>query len=204
MKNTTLRMDEIRQSGHRRFSIKNCSYKFRRLHMKKPVPEPTLLKKRLWQRCFLVNFTNWFYKSCKNTFLHNTCGQLLLHVFQGHIWHANMSLHIIQINFKLNKFRYLAKTCSFHVWYPQRLSDKLIWVLKLSFKCSNLNTNKFLSSFLTQMKLWLKTMKWRFWKEKNRLRMIFLFKNEKTSLNSINAFQSDISFLCPLKTLENL
>ena len=52
------------------FYNKSCSYTFLKIHRKKPVPgltPATLLKKRLWHRCFPVNFTkflrNLFYRT---------------------------------------------------------------------------------------------------------------------------------------------
>ena len=53
-----------------RCSVKRCSYKFRKIHRKTPVPQSeentsdrprpaTLLKKRLWHKCFLVNFVKF-------------------------------------------------------------------------------------------------------------------------------------------------
>ena len=46
----------------RRCSLKTCSYKFRKIHRKKSLPEPepaTLLKKKLWHRYFPVNFAKF-------------------------------------------------------------------------------------------------------------------------------------------------
>ena len=64
--------------------IKKCSLKFRKIHRKAPVPEPhlclrpsILLKKRLWHRCFHVNFA----KLSRTPFLQNTSGQLFLIIF---------------------------------------------------------------------------------------------------------------------------
>ena len=67
------------------FCKKRCSWKFRKIHRKTPVPESlfnkvaglrpaTLLKKRLWHRCFPVNFA----KFLRTPFLQNTSGRLLL------------------------------------------------------------------------------------------------------------------------------
>ena len=67
---------------------KSCSYKFRKIHGKTPVPESflnktflkfwikpaTLLEKRLWHRCFPVNFD----KFLKTPFLQKSSGRLLL------------------------------------------------------------------------------------------------------------------------------
>ena len=71
------------------FCRKKCSLKFRKIHRKTSVPEfrvsfliklqaapATLLKKRLWHRCFPVNFLNFL----RTPFLQNTSGRLLLHV----------------------------------------------------------------------------------------------------------------------------
>ena len=41
------------------FCKKSCFYKFRKIYRKTPVPESqpaTLLKRKLWHRCFCVNF----------------------------------------------------------------------------------------------------------------------------------------------------
>ena len=52
-----------------------CSWKFHKIHRKTPVPE-TFLKKRLWYRCFTVNFV----KFLRTPFLQNTSERLLLNV----------------------------------------------------------------------------------------------------------------------------
>ena len=58
-----------------KFYEKKYSWKFRKIYSKTPVPEPaTLLKKRLWYRCFPVNFV----KFLRTSFLQNTSGRLLL------------------------------------------------------------------------------------------------------------------------------
>ena len=52
-------------SSHLRCSVKSCSYKFRKIQRKTPVSESlffspeTLLKKRLWPRCFPRNFVKF-------------------------------------------------------------------------------------------------------------------------------------------------
>ena len=51
----------------RRYSEKRCSEKFHEIHRKTPQPA-TSLKKRLWHRCFPVNFvkllrTPFFYRT---------------------------------------------------------------------------------------------------------------------------------------------
>ena len=77
------------------FCKKMCSWKFHKIHRKTPVPEAffnkvvgrdflwcsglrpaTLLKKRLWYRCFPVNFV----KFPRTSFLQNTSERLLLNV----------------------------------------------------------------------------------------------------------------------------
>ena len=70
------------------FCKKMCSWKFHKIHRKTPVPETffdkrdsglrpaTLLKKRLWYRCFPMNFV----KFLRTTFLQNTSERLLLNV----------------------------------------------------------------------------------------------------------------------------
>ena len=40
-------------------SVKKEFLKFCKIHKKTPVPESTLLKKRLWHKCFPVNFENF-------------------------------------------------------------------------------------------------------------------------------------------------
>ena len=67
------------------FYKERCSYKFRKIQRKTPVPRlffnkvaglrpVTLLKKRPWHRCFPVNFT----KFPRIPFLQNTPGRLVL------------------------------------------------------------------------------------------------------------------------------
>ena len=69
------------------FCKKMCSWKFHRIHRKTPVPEAffneaaglrpaSLLKKRIWYRCFPVNFV----KFPRTAFLQNTSERLLLNV----------------------------------------------------------------------------------------------------------------------------
>ena len=65
-----------------------CSQKFCKIYKKTPVSQPrnkvaglrpvTLLKKRLWHRCFPVNFA----KFLRTPFLQNTSGRLLLSFIQ--------------------------------------------------------------------------------------------------------------------------
>ena len=53
----------------------NKEIRFYATHHKVPETQPaTLLKKRLWQRCFPVNFA----KFLRTPFLQNTSGRLLL------------------------------------------------------------------------------------------------------------------------------
>ena len=60
----------ISEAVAQRCSVKKVFLKFRKIHRKTPVPEPlfnkvaglrpaTLLKKRLWHRCFPVNFAKF-------------------------------------------------------------------------------------------------------------------------------------------------
>ena len=56
------------------FSEKRCSGKFCKIHRKTGLRPVTLLKRRLWHRCFPVNFA----KFSRTPFLQNTSGQLLL------------------------------------------------------------------------------------------------------------------------------
>ena len=63
------------------FCKKMCSWKFQKIHRKTPVPglrPATLLKKRLWYRCYLVNVV----KFLTTPFLQKTSERLLLNV--GH------------------------------------------------------------------------------------------------------------------------
>ena len=55
------------------FCKKRCSWKFHKIHGKTSMPA-TLLKKRLWHRCFPVNFV----KFLRAPFLQNTSGRLPL------------------------------------------------------------------------------------------------------------------------------
>ena len=65
----------------------------------------TLLKKRLWHRCFPVNFA----KFLRTTFLQNTSGRLFLSLVD---WKSNFDIHVINIakskfltNTVMNKWR---------------------------------------------------------------------------------------------------
>ena len=69
----------------KRFCKKRCLKKFCKIHRKTPAPESflkkvsalrpaTLLKKRLWNRCFPGNFVRFL----RTTFFQNTAGRLLL------------------------------------------------------------------------------------------------------------------------------
>ena len=63
------------RSSHQRCSVKKVFLEIRKIHRKTPVPESaTLLKKRLWRRCFPVNFA----KFLRTPFSQNTSGRLLL------------------------------------------------------------------------------------------------------------------------------
>ena len=56
------------------FCKKRCSWKFRKIRSKTSVPESLCLsKKRLWHKCFTVNFA----KFLRTPFLQNTSGRLL-------------------------------------------------------------------------------------------------------------------------------
>ena len=78
---------EVKKQPPEVFCKKSCSKKFREIPRKTPVPESlfnkvaglrpaTLLKKRLWHRCFPGNFV----KFLRTPFLQNTSGRLLLKV----------------------------------------------------------------------------------------------------------------------------
>ena len=67
------------KSSHWRCSVKRCSWKFRKIHRKTPVPESlffscNFIKMRLWLKCFPVNFV----KFLRTPFLRSTSGRLLL------------------------------------------------------------------------------------------------------------------------------
>ena len=60
----------VQKQSPEAFCKKMCSWKFHKIHRKTPVPETffnkvaglrpaTLLKKRLWHRCFPVNFAKF-------------------------------------------------------------------------------------------------------------------------------------------------
>ena len=73
------------RSSHRRCSIKNCVLrnfsKFTGKHLCQShlcQRSATLLEKRLWHRCFLVNFD----KFLRTLFLQNTSGRLLLFIIR--------------------------------------------------------------------------------------------------------------------------
>ena len=62
------------RSSRPKVSVKRCSWKFRKIHRKTPVPESfcynvaglrpaTLIKKRLWHRCFPMNFAKFLRTS---------------------------------------------------------------------------------------------------------------------------------------------
>ena len=64
------------RSSHQRevFCKKRCSQKFRKIHRKHLCRPATLLKKRLWHKCFHVNFA----KFLRTAFLQSTSGRLIL------------------------------------------------------------------------------------------------------------------------------
>ena len=74
---------EIEKQPPEMFFKKRCSKKFRKIHRKTPVPgslfyrPATLLKMRLWHRCFPMNFA----KFLGTPFSLNTSGRLLLETF---------------------------------------------------------------------------------------------------------------------------
>ena len=78
---TATEIQPIKKQLQEVFCKKRCSQKFRKIHGKAPVPEPlstTLLKKRLWHRCFPVNFE----KFLRAPYLQNTSGRLLQHILK--------------------------------------------------------------------------------------------------------------------------
>ena len=91
------------------FYRKRCSWKFRKIHRKTPVPcqslgPATLLKKRLWRRCFPVNFA----KFPRTPFLQHTSRQLLL-VREGGdylmcYWYNFAGINIVNNEFILSPF----------------------------------------------------------------------------------------------------
>ena len=73
----------IFRSSHKRYSIikgvpRNYA-KFTGKHLCQSLRPATLLKKRLWRRCFLANFAKFLTTS----FLQNTSGRLLLHILKA-------------------------------------------------------------------------------------------------------------------------
>ena len=50
---------EYRSSRQEAFCKKSVPKNFAKIHRKTPVSESTLFKKRLWQRCFPVNFAKF-------------------------------------------------------------------------------------------------------------------------------------------------
>ena len=68
-----VREHDINRNNHRRCSIKKLFIKFCEFHSKQFRPG-TLLKKKLWHRCFPVNFS----KPLRPHFLQNTSGQQFL------------------------------------------------------------------------------------------------------------------------------
>ena len=85
---------KILRSSHHMCSVKKRVYiNFRKVFRKTPVPKPifkyfsglrpaTLLKMRLWQRWFSVNFA----KFLRTPFLQNTSRLLLLIIISIHVW----------------------------------------------------------------------------------------------------------------------
>ena len=69
---------ELQKQPTRVFSKKRCSQKFRKIHVKTPVPESLFYKKRFWQRWFRVNFA----KFLRTPLLQNTSWRLLLELLQ--------------------------------------------------------------------------------------------------------------------------
>ena len=70
-------MWKLQKTSPELFYKKRCFQKFRKIYRRTRLPgltPATLLKKRLWHRCFPVNFA----KSLGTPFLQNTSGRLLL------------------------------------------------------------------------------------------------------------------------------
>ena len=85
---SVVRIRKIKQSSGGVLQ-KRCSYKFRKIHRKIPVPESLifvpenlikffLLKKRLWYKCFPVNFA----KFLRTLF------------FTGHLWWVLLKINV--------------------------------------------------------------------------------------------------------------
>ena len=68
--------ETIQKQLQKVFYEKRCSWKSRKIHRKasEACRPATLLKKRLWHRCFPVNFAKFW----RTLFLHNISGRLLL------------------------------------------------------------------------------------------------------------------------------
>ena len=96
------------KSSHRMCSVKKGFFqKSHKIHRKTLVPESataTLLKMRIWHRCFPVNFAIFL----RTPFLQNTSGLLLLLC-----WHAQHQLNVNYFNPQKQHFRdALRKRCS--------------------------------------------------------------------------------------------
>ena len=67
--------------------------KFHKIHRKTPVSESFLLKKRLWDRCFPVNFV----KFLRTPFLQDTSRQRLLKDNSASVHHYNIHILVIEM-----------------------------------------------------------------------------------------------------------
>ena len=113
---------------------KKCFYKSHKIHRKTPVPESlfkkscrhaTLLKKRLWYRCFIVNFTKFLRTPTKHLrWLFQSLQRFeTTYVFTNQIFMRN----VLRKSYKA--------LCS-------RISHlKLKNIIRLKLKCQNYNKN---------------------------------------------------------------
>ena len=117
------------------FFEKRVSYKLLKIHRKAPVPEfffnkiaglraATLLKKKLWHRCFPVNSA----KFLRTPFLQNTFGRLLLILFVACF-----------LYFPLSK---ISATKGASCEKSRLVENRLNWISnnRISFKCLSLKT----------------------------------------------------------------
>ena len=90
-------MSNTKKQSSRGVLLKRCSQKFHKIHRETPVPA-TLLKKRLWHRCFPVNFM----KFLRTPFLQNTSGGCSLTQFSHteifEVYHALCNKQILKVH----------------------------------------------------------------------------------------------------------
>ena len=147
-----LQTKNIRNS-HQGCSIKKrCSQKFHRIHRKAPVPRPaTLLQKRLWCRCFPVNFE----KFLRTPFSQNTSGRLLLKHTQSVPKYHRMKINTEAVTWRCSiksVFKNFAKFTGKHLCQSlfslQRLWSATLLKKRLWNRCFPVNFSKFLRTVL--------------------------------------------------------